>query len=109
MKTWVSLRFFVIDCRIKITGNTPGDGNAKDVEIILQLKYLINFWRTLELSLFNDEELPLINDEVSLILTWSSTCVINNSTGAGTFAITETKLYVPLAVLSTQMQNYCNH
>ena len=76
MKTWVSFRYFVTDCRIKITGNTPADGNTKDVEIILQLKYLINFWRTLELSLNNDEKLSLINDEVSLILTWSSTCVL---------------------------------
>ena len=46
--------------------------------------------------------MPLINCEVSLILTWSSTCVITNSAGAGTFAITDTKLYVPVATLSTQ-------
>ena len=32
------------------------------------LKYLSNFWRTLEI--------PLINCEVELILTWSSSCVI---------------------------------
>ena len=44
----------------------------------------------------------LINCEVNLILTWSSTCVITNSTGAGTFAITDTKLYVPAATLSTK-------
>ena len=58
------------------------------------LKYLSNFWRTLEI--------PLINCEVNLILTWSSTCVITNSNGAGTFAITDTKLYVPVVTLSTQ-------
>ena len=44
----------------------------------------------------------LINCEVNLILTWSSTCVITNSRGAGTFKITETKLYVPVVTLSTQ-------
>ena len=44
----------------------------------------------------------LINCEVNLILTWSSTCVITNSTGAGTFEITDTKLYVPVITLSTQ-------
>ena len=44
----------------------------------------------------------LINCEVNLIFTWSSTCVITNSTGAGTFAITVTKLYVPVVTLSTQ-------
>ena len=44
----------------------------------------------------------LINREVSLILTWSSTCVITNSTGVGTFEITDTNLYVPVVILSTQ-------
>ena len=46
--------------------------------------------------------MPLINCEVNLILTWSRDCVITNSTGKGKFAITETKLYVPVATLSTQ-------
>ena len=46
--------------------------------------------------------MPLINCEVNLILTWSSTCVITNSTGAGRFAKTDTKLYVPVVNLSTQ-------
>ena len=43
-----------------------------------------------------------INGEVSLFLTWSSTCVITNSTGEGRFTITDTKLYVPVVTLSTQ-------
>ena len=47
--------------KIKITGKTPDDGNTKDVEIIVPLKYLSNFWRTLEM--------PLINSEVNLTLT----------------------------------------
>ena len=80
--------------KIKITGKTPNNDNEKDVEIMVPLKYLSNFWRTLEM--------PLINCEVNLILTWSSTCVIFNSTGAGTFAITDTKLYVPVVTLSTK-------
>ena len=46
--------------------------------------------------------MPFANCEVNLILTWSSTCVITNSTGAGRFAITDTKLYVPVVTLSTQ-------
>ena len=57
-------------------------------------KYLSNFWKNLEML--------LINCEVNLILTWSSSCVITNSTGAGTFEITDTKLYVPLVTLSTE-------
>ena len=45
--------------KIKITGKTPAAGNTKDVEIIVPLKYLSNFWRTLEM--------PLINCEINLI------------------------------------------
>ena len=80
--------------KIKITGKTTNNDNEKDVEVMVSLKYLSNFWRTLEM--------PLINCEVNLVLTWSSTCVITNSTGAGTFEITDTKLDVPLVTLSTQ-------
>ena len=49
--------------------------------------------------------MPLINCEVNLILTWSSTCVITNSTGAGIFAITDTKRYGPVITLSTQVNS----
>ena len=80
--------------KIKITGKTPAAGNTKDVEIIVPLKYLSNFWRTLQM--------PLIHCEVNLILTWSSTCVITNSTSAGIFPITDTKLYIPVVTLSIQ-------
>ena len=37
------------------TGNTPADANTKDFEIIVPLKYLSNFWRTLEMPLTNCE------------------------------------------------------
>ena len=80
--------------KIKITGKTPAAVNLKDVEIMVPLKYLNNFWRTVEML--------LINCEINLILTWSSTCVITNSTGAGTFAINDTKLYVSVMTLSTR-------
>ena len=82
--------------KIKITGRT-GNAGTKDVEIMVPLKYLSNFWRTLEML--------LINCEGNLILTWSSTCVLI-ATGVqnqnATFAITDTKLYVPVVTLSTQ-------
>ena len=45
--------------------------------------------------------MPLINFEVSLFSTWSSTCVITNSTGEGRFTITDTKLYVSVVTVST--------
>ena len=80
--------------KIKITWTTPTNGNRKDVEVAVLLKYLSNFWRTLEMS--------LINCEIILILKWSSTCVITNFTGTGRFAITDRKLYIPTVTLSTQ-------
>ena len=49
--------------------------------------------------------MPLINCEVNLILTWSSTCVlavVGDANQAATFEITDTKLYVPVVILSTQ-------
>ena len=53
---------------------------------MVPLKYLRKFWRTLEM--------PLMNCEVSLILTWSPSCVITNSTGEGKFKIIDTNSYV---------------
>ena len=64
---------------------------------MVSLKYLSNFWRTLEML--------LINCEVGLILTWSENCVIiytNVANQTPTFAITEANLYVPVVTLSTQ-------
>ena len=80
--------------KVKITGSTPAGGNTKDVKIIVPLKHLSSFWKTLEMQ--------LINCEVSLPLTWSSTCVITNSTGEGRFTITDTKFYAAVVTLSTQ-------
>ena len=82
--------------KAKITSQTEDDG-TKDVEIIVPLKYLSNFWRTLEV--------PSINCEVNLILTWSSACVListNIPNQAAIFEITDTKLFVPVVTLSTQ-------
>ena len=45
--------------------------------------------------------MSLINCGVNLILTWPSTCVITNSTGVGTFQLTDNKLYVPVLTLSS--------
>ena len=83
--------------KTKITGQTNNNGGIDSVEIMVQLKYLSNFWRTLEM--------PLINCEVNLILTWSADCVIISidiANQVATFTITETNLYVPVVTLSTQ-------
>ena len=55
-------------------GNTE-EGNTKtkkNLEIVVPLKHLSNFWRNLDMS--------LINCEISLILTWSENCVLTDIT-----------------------------
>ena len=64
---------------------------------MVPLKYLINFWKTLEMS--------LINCEIEFILDWSADCIIiytNVYNQVPTFTITATNLYVPVVTLSTQ-------
>ena len=78
----------------KITSST-GDDGTKTVEIMVPFKYKSNFWRTFEM--------PLINCDINLTVTWSANCVISNAAANQdtTFAITDTKLYVPAVTLST--------
>ena len=83
--------------KAKITGQTDNNGEINNVEIMVPLKYLGNFWRTLEIL--------LNNCEVNLILTWSANCTISYTDTADhipTFTITETKLYNSVVTLSTQ-------
>ena len=89
--------------KTKITGQAAANNNngnivgRVDVEIMVPLKYLSNFWRTLEM--------PLINCEIELILDWSKNCVIiytNFNDQVPTFTIIKTNLYVPVVTLSTQ-------
>ena len=82
-------------CKQQITSQT-GNQRTVDVEIIVPLKYLSNFWRPLEI---------LINCEIILIFTWTAKrFIIANAIDSQvpTFAITDTKLYVPVVTLSTQ-------
>ena len=83
--------------KTKITGQTDNNGRINNVEIMVPLKYLINFLRTLEI--------PLINWDVNLILTWSADCVMIYTDVANqipTFTITETNLAVLVVTLSTE-------
>ena len=79
--------------KTKITGQTAANSNngniagRVDVEIMVPLKYLSNFWKTLEM--------PLISCEVELILNWSANCVLIYTDVADrvpTFTLTETNL-----------------
>ena len=103
---------------ISITGKLEGGNVVKDdVKSVVLLKYLNNFWRTLNM--------PLINCEVSSTLTWSENCVItskayrravaergknpavdgiDNPTNFK-FKMKNTKLYVPVVTFSTENDN----
>ena len=75
----------------KITGTT-GDDGTKNVEIMALLKDLSN-----------------IIYEINPILTWSANCVISNAdvNQATTFAIADTKLYVPVVTFSILYKQNC--
>ena len=74
-----------ITCQTVDNNNNGNIAARVDVEIMVPLKYLSNFWKTLEM--------PLINCETELILDWSANCVIIYTDLANqvpTFTITET-------------------
>ena len=87
-----------------LIGNTVVDGaNSKKegVKIAAPLKYLSNFWRSLEML--------LINCKVELSFKSYKNCILSSAGNAATFAISDTKLYVPIVTLKIkEMQNYQN-
>ena len=94
--------------KASLLGNVDDDdGNdrsLKNPKIVVPLKYLSNFFRSLEM--------PLINCKIHLELKWNNNCVMygadtyaggdNNNNRQTTFQITSTKLYVLVVTLSTE-------
>ena len=74
------------------------DNNTQNVQLIVPLKYLSSFFRSLEM--------PLVNCKVGLELTWNKSSMISVLDAAGNnvgeFMITKTKLYVSIVTLSTK-------
>ena len=66
----------------------------EEEKIAVPLKYLSDFWRSLEV--------PLINCKVKLSLTWHKNCILSSVADDSTFAIADTKLYVPIITLKTE-------
>ena len=54
------------DYKTRTTGELEENNTEKEVEIVVPLKHLSNFWRTLDI--------PLINCEINLVLTWFEKC-----------------------------------
>ena len=82
--------------KASIIGNIENNGTKNGVKIAVPLKYLSNFWRSLEM--------PLINCKVELSLNWIENCVLTTAANANKaiFKITDAKLYVPIVTFSAE-------
>ena len=78
------------------TANAVNNTNSstKDAKIFVPLKYLSNFWRSLEM--------PLINCNVYLESNCTEDCILSSDGDSAKFAIADAKLPVPLVTLSTK-------
>ena len=77
------------------------DNNVNNVKLVVPLKYVSSFFRSLEM--------PLVNCKIDLELAWHKDCIISSADAAGgqvvSFMITNTKLYVPVVTLFTKDNN----
>ena len=82
--------------KVELLGNPVLDGAIakRNVKVVVLLKYLSNFFRSLEI--------PLINCKIKPNLTWKKECVLSNQTGNAVFLINDTKMYVPVVTLSKE-------
>ena len=82
--------------KVELLGNQVLDGNItiRSVKAVVPLKYLSNYFRSLEL--------PLINCKIKLNLTWKKECVLSNQDGDAVFIINDTGMYVPVVTLSKE-------
>ena len=62
------------------------NNSVKNAKIVVPLKYLSNFWRSLEM--------PLINPKVYLELNWIEDCILSSAGNSAKFAITDARLHV---------------
>ena len=82
--------------KVNLLGNPVVAGNVarRNVKVVVPLKYLSNFFRSLEM--------PLINCKIKLNLTWKKECALSTDAGNAIFIINDTKLYVPVVTLSKE-------
>ena len=78
----------------KTANHTNGKSFVKGTKIVLRLKYLNNFWRSLEV--------PLINCKVHLELNWIEDCILSSAGNSAKFEITDGKLHVLIVTFSTK-------
>ena len=68
--------------------------SVQDAKVVVSLKYLSNFWRSLEF--------PLINGKVYLELNWIEDCILSRAGDSAKFAMRDAKLHVSVVTLSTK-------
>ena len=78
----------------KTAYHNDGKSSVKDAKIVARLKYLSNFWRSLEMR--------LINCKVHLELNWIEDCILSSAGDSVKFEIKGAKLHVPIVTLSTK-------
>ena len=79
--------------KANVIGNTENNGTKSGVKLAVPLKYLSNFWRSLEM--------PLINCKIEISLKWIENCMLTTATTA-IFKMTDAKPYVPIVTLSSE-------
>ena len=82
--------------KVELLGNPVLDGNIakRSVKVVAPLKYLSNFFRSLEM--------PLINCKIKLNLTWKKEFALSTDNGNAVFITNDTKMYVPAVTLSKE-------
>ena len=82
--------------KISLLGNPVVANNIAriNVKVVVPLKYLSNFFRSLEM--------PLINSKIKLNLTRKKECVLSTDDGNAVFIINDTKMYIPVVTLSKE-------
>ena len=82
--------------KISLLGNPVVANNIAriNVKVVVPLKYLSKFFRSLEM--------PLINCKIKLNLTWKKECVLSTDDGNAVFIINDTKMYVPVVTWSKE-------
>ena len=108
----LNLESFDYKANFMENGVTNNNLTKNNVEVVVPSKYLSNFWKSLDI--------PLINCELELILTWVKNSVLTDKLTReadydadpdvyetdnpenAIFQITDTKLYVPVVTLSKE-------
>ena len=67
---------------------------VKNTKMVVPLKYLSSFWRSLEI--------PLINCKIYFKLNWIEDCILSSTGNSAKLKITDAKLHIRIVTLSTK-------